>query len=220
MASIRLAQRHLPLTRRSFSTTTICRSNIGKKPIPYPATVSFSQTALPDGNIDFTVTGPKGSTSVLVENFFDLQWNKPEPSTSSSPAPLSSLSLTVQDASKKVQRSRWGLRRTLIANAVEGLTQGFVVPITLIGVGYRAGLEDDPARTDGQKGKRLNMKLGFAHPVYVSVPDGIEAETPFPTRIVLRGTDKQALGEFAAKIRRWRKPEPYKGKVRRARALS
>lgn len=62
--------------------------------------------------------------------------------------------------------------------------------------------------------KRLNMKLGFAHPVYVTVPENIQAETPFPTRIVLRGTDKHALGEFAAEIRRWRKPEPYKGKVR------
>lgn len=99
----------------------------------------------------------------------------------------------------------------MIANAVQGLTEGFVVPLRLVGVGYRAQVEDDPVEA-GQK--RLNMKLGFAHPVYVTVPKDISAETPQPTRIVLRGTDKQALGQFAAQIRRWRKPEPYKGKVR------
>jgi len=83
------------------------------------------------------------------------------------------------------------------------------LPIKLVGVGYRAQVEDDPTIL---KGKRLNMKLGFAHPVFVSVPEGITADTPFPTRIVLRGTDKQALGQFAANIRNGRKPEPYKGK--------
>lgn len=155
----------------------------------------------------------------MVEDFFTLKWNTPAlviPTSSSSSAPTSpagpSLSLTVKNASEKVQRSRWGLRRTLIANAIQGLTEGFVLPLKLVGVGFRAALEDDPA---GAPKKRLNMKLGYAHPVYVSVPEGIQAETPFPTRIVLRGTDKQALGEFAAEIRRWRKPEPYKGKVSR-----
>ncbi|KAG8860857.1 hypothetical protein FRB96_003591 [Tulasnella sp. 330] len=200
---------------RTFSSTVALSSNIGKKPITYPSSVTFTQNTLPDGHSTLQVNGPKGTTSVIVENFFKLKWNTPPAlvaaDTSTTPASAStpSLSLTVEDASKKVQRSRWGLRRTLIANAVQGLTEGFVLPLKLVGVGFRAALEDDPT-LPGRK--RLNMKLGFAHPVFVLVPENIQAETPFPTRIVLRGTDKNALGEFAAEIRRWRKPEPYKGK--------
>lgn len=206
---------------RTFSSTATLSSNIGKKPITYPSSVTFTQRTLPDGHSTLRVNGPKGTTSVIVENFFKLKWNIPvaasaeDAAASTASATLASastpsLSLTVEDASKKVQRSRWGLRRTLIANAVQGLTEGFVLPLKLVGVGFRAALEDDPT-LPGRK--RLNMKLGFAHPVYVSVPESVQAETPFPTRIVLRGTDKHALGEFAAEIRRWRKPEPYKGKV-------
>ena len=202
--------RRLPSTSRAFSTSHVACSNIGKKPITYPTSVFFTQNSLPDGNVDLTVTGPKGSTTILVEEFINLKHQQPKlGSTSTTPAPLSSLSLTVSDASKKVQRARWGLRRTLIANAIQGLTDGFVVPIKLVGVGYRAALEDDPTGS----GKRLNMKLGFAHPTFVPIPEDIVAETPMPTRIILRGTDKQRLGQFAASIRRWRKPEPYKGKV-------
>ncbi|KAG9019280.1 hypothetical protein FRB90_004549 [Tulasnella sp. 427] len=199
-------------SRAAFATSSICRSNIGKKAIPYPSTITFTQNPLPNGDIDLQVSGPKGTANVIVENFFNLKWeNAAASSEAATPAPISSLSLTVQDPSKKVQRSRWGLRRTLISNAVQGLTEGFVVPLKLVGVGYRAQLEDDPTRL-AEKGKRLNMKLGFAHPVFVSIPDDIQAETPMPTRIVLRGKDKQRLGQFAAQIRSWRKPEPYKGK--------
>lgn len=205
-------------SRAAFTTSSISRSNIGKKTIPYPSTVTFTQNPLPNGDIDLQVAGPKGTANVLVESFFNLKWENDAPSSGASeaantPAPISSLSLTVQDASKKVQRSRWGLRRTLIANAVQGLTEGFVLPLKLVGVGYRAQLEDDPTRL-AEQGKRLNMKLGFAHPVFISIPEDIQAETPMPTRIVLRGKDKQRLGQFAAQIRSWRKPEPYKGKVR------
>ncbi|KAG9037011.1 hypothetical protein FRB95_007306 [Tulasnella sp. JGI-2019a] len=198
---------------RAFSSTSTLSSNIGKKPITYPTSITFIQHTSSDGHSTLEVTGPKGTTSVIVENFFKLKWNTPAAETTPitpTSASTPSLSLTVQDPSKKVQRSRWGLRRTLIANAVQGLTEGFVLPLKLVGVGFRAALEDDPTLVGR---KRLNMKLGFAHPVFVSVPENIQAETPFPTRIVLRGTDKHVLGEFAAEIRRWRKPEPYKGKV-------
>ncbi|KAG9048964.1 hypothetical protein FS837_011607 [Tulasnella sp. UAMH 9824] len=201
-------------SRAAFTTSSICRSNIGKKAIAYPSTVTFTQNPQPNGDIDLQVSGPKGTANVLVESFFNLKWENTAQSTGANgaaPAPISSLALTVQDPSKKVQRSRWGLRRTLIANAVQGLTEGFVLPLRLVGVGYRAQLEDDPTRL-AEKGKRLNMKLGFAHPVFISVPGDIQAETPMPTRIVLRGKDKQRLGQFAAQIRSWRKPEPYKGK--------
>jgi large subunit ribosomal protein L6 len=146
------------------------------------------------------------------------------------------LVLKVHDAEAKKQRSLWGLTRSLVANAVEGVSKGYTVNLRLVGVGYRAAVEPIPAvfreiqasiprnvrpakpgappyvlpplPTD-----RLNIKLGYAHPVLIDIPHGIKVTTPQPTQIVLTGNDKQKLGLFAAKIRRWRKPEPYRGKV-------
>jgi large subunit ribosomal protein L6 len=124
------------------------------------------------------------------------------------------LTIAVEDAEVKKQRSMWGLTRTLINNAVVGMTEGFTVPIYLVGVGYRAALEDDPrGTTNGGNGQRLNMKLGHSHNVYVPIPAHIKANVPSPTKITLFCTDKHLLGLFAARIRKWRPPEPYKGKV-------
>lgn len=108
----------------------------------------------------------------------------------------------------------WGTTRTLIHNAIVGVTEGFTVPVYLVGVGYRAALEDDPrGTTQGGSGKRLNMKLGYSHSVFLPVPTHVKVEVPLPTKLVLTCTDKHQLGLFAAKIREYRKPEPYKGKV-------
>ena len=99
-------------------------------------------------------------------------------------------------------RGLHGLTRTLIANMIEGVTKGYEKSLEIIGVGYRAAL----------KGKDLELQVGYSHPVPVPVPEGIEFEVPQPTQIIVRGNDKQAVGEIAAKIRKVRKPEPYKGK--------
>lgn len=108
----------------------------------------------------------------------------------------------------------WGTTRTLIHNAIIGMTEGFTVPLYLVGVGYRAAIEDDPrGTTEGNSGKRIHMKVGYSHSVLVPIPAYIKAEVPLPTKIVLSCTDKHLLGLFAAKVREWRKPEPYKGKV-------
>jgi large subunit ribosomal protein L6 len=124
------------------------------------------------------------------------------------------LALAVEDATVKKQRQMWGLTRTLISNAIIGMTEGFTVPLHLVGVGYRAALEADPRGTeDGGSGQRLNMKLGYSHSIFVPVPAHIKAEVPSPAQIVLSCNDKHQLGLFAAKVREWRKPEPYKGKV-------
>lgn len=123
------------------------------------------------------------------------------------------MTVAVEDAELKKQRSMWGLTRTLINNAIIGMTEGFTVPLYLVGVGYRAALEDDPRGiADGGNGQRLNMKLGFSHSVFVPIPTHIKAEVQTPTKIVLSCTDKHQLGLFAAKVRKWRRPEPYKGK--------
>ena len=138
-----------------------------------------------------------------------------EPYMHLTPAENGVVALSVDDATQKKQRSMWGLTRTLIDNAIVGMTEGFSVPLYLVGVGYRAALEDDPrGMENGGSEKRLNMKLGFSHSVFVPIPPHIKAEVPTATKIVLSCTDKHQLGLFAAKVRKWRPPEPYKGKVR------
>jgi len=185
---------------RCFSSTARVQahlSHIGREPIRYPANVTLtpSSTAV-------SVQGPLGITSVPLKPYMKIDF--PEPSV---------MAVSVENAEIKEQRQMWGTTRTLIANAITGMSEGFSVPLYLVGVGYRVALEDDPRDTaDGGNGKRLNMKVGFSHAVFVPIPAHITAEVPSPTKIVLGCTDKHLLGLFAAKVRSYRKPEPYKGK--------
>ena len=104
---------------------------------------------------------------------------------------------------ERMNRALHGLTRSLVANMVTGVTQGFSKELEIVGVGYRALLRDPSS---------LELALGFSHPVYVEAPEGITFEVPVPTRIIVRGIDKEAVGQVAANIRKIRKPEPYKGK--------
>ncbi|RDB14761.1 50S ribosomal protein L6 [Hypsizygus marmoreus] len=187
-------------TLRCFSSsarTNAHVSHIGREPIKYPPTVTVtpSPTAI-------SVSGPLGTTSVPLQPYMKIEF--PETNV---------MAVVVEDAEVKVQRQMWGTTRTLIANAITGMSEGFSVPLYLVGVGYRVAMEEDPrGMADGGNGKRLNMKLGYSHSVFVPVPAHIQAEVPSPTKIVLGCTDKHLLGLFAAKVRSYRKPEPYKGK--------
>ncbi|KAG1748620.1 ribosomal protein L6, alpha-beta domain-containing protein [Suillus lakei] len=178
----------LSKTLRHFSSSAracVHISHIGKTPIPIPpnVTITQSQTSL-------EVKGPLGSTSVPLESYMKLAY--PQENV---------LTIAVEDAEVKKQRSMWGL------------TRFSPFPYILVGVGYRAALEDDPrGTTNGGNGQRLNMKLGHSHNVYVPIPAHIKANVPSPTKITLFCTDKHLLGLFAARIRKWRPPEPYKGK--------
>ncbi|KAF9242598.1 ribosomal protein L6 [Melanogaster broomeanus] len=137
----------------------------------------------------------------------------PNVTVTPSPTSLAVKALTVEDGAVKHQRAMWGTTRTLISNAITGMTNGFSIPLYLVGVGYRAALEVDPRGTmDGGNGKRLNMKLGHSHNIFLPIPAHITAEVPSATKITLSCTDNVALGHFAASIRRLRPPEPYKGK--------
>jgi large subunit ribosomal protein L6 len=102
----------------------------------------------------------------------------------------------------KQARAYWGMQRTLVSNLVEGVTQGFTKVLEITGVGYRAQAQ----------GNKLKLQLGYSHDVDLDVPQGLEVKTPDQTTVEISGIDKQAVGQFAAEIRRWRKPEPYKGK--------
>ncbi|HHV15998.1 MAG TPA: 50S ribosomal protein L6 [Gelria sp.] len=159
-------------------------SRIGKKPISLPAGVEVKV----DGNI-VTIQGPKGSLAqTLPEGISVIQEDNQ--------------ALVERANDNKQQRSFHGLSRALIANMVEGVTNGFEKKLELVGVGYRAQMQ----------GKKLVINIGFSHPVEIDAPEGIEFEVPAPTKITIKGIDKQLVGNTAAHIRAIRKPEPYKGK--------
>ena len=160
-------------------------SRIGKLPIPVPSGVDVTLAER-----EVTVKGPKGTLSHTVA------------------APISvargddgTIEVARPDDHRD-SKSLHGLTRTLIANMVQGVTDGYEKRLEIVGVGYRASL----------RGQDLEIAAGFSHPVIVQRPEGVEFEVPQPTRITVRGNDKQAVGEIAAKIRKIRPPEPYKGK--------
>ncbi len=159
-------------------------SRIGKKAVPVPSNV--------ETNIDgqqISVKGPKGELAVvLVDDVI---------------ASVTDEGIKVDPRSKtKRARSMWGMSRTLVQNIVTGVSQGFEKKLELKGVGYRAAL----------KGKDLQLQVGLSHDVVYQVPEGIEIQCPKPTEIIVTGIEKQKVGQVAAEIRRYRKPEPYKGK--------
>ncbi|GAA6041903.1 hypothetical protein JCM8097_000213 [Rhodosporidiobolus ruineniae] len=212
---------------RSFSATAPALSHVGSAPIPLPPTVSFlppppssssssapsSSSSAPPSTRAF-VRGPKGELAIDIAPFVKLDL-APAPS-SAAPGGGSILSVAVDDPSVKQQRAAWGLTRSLLANAVVGVSDGYTLPLRLVGVGYRAAVESLPppplGSTASTPSQRLNLKLGFAHPVLIDLPHDVQATTPAPTSIVLQGIDKQRLGQVAARIRSWRIPEPYNGK--------
>jgi len=159
-------------------------SRIGKKPVVIPAGVTAN---IEEGTL--SVKGPKGTLSMGLSDVIDYK--------------LEDGQISVNPANDSKQaRSYWGMQRTLVSNLVEGVTEGFSKTLEISGVGYRAKAQ----------GKKLKLELGFSHDVDLDVPEGIEVKTPDQTTVEISGIDKQAVGQFAAEIRRWRKPEPYKGK--------
>jgi large subunit ribosomal protein L6 len=159
-------------------------SRIGRRPIEIPDGVTVEI-----GNGVVSVKGPKGELSQSVSPSMRIE--------------QSNGTLTVERPSDRGEhRALHGLTRTLVANMVEGVTNGFEKRLEIQGVGYRARLQ----------GKALEMTLGYSHPVSISPPEGIEFEVPQPTEVVVRGIDKQLVGEIAARVRKQRPPEPYKGK--------
>jgi len=159
-------------------------SRIGKKAVEMPSGV----TAAIDGG-QLSVKGPKGTLAMPLSDNIKYE--------------VGDGSISVQPANDtREARAFWGMQRTLVQNLVTGVTEGFTKVLEITGVGYRADA----------KGKVLNLKLGYSHDVDFAVPEGIEIKTPDNTTVEISGIDKQQVGQVAAEIRRWRKPEPYKGK--------
>ena len=159
-------------------------SRIGKQPIPVPSGVEVTiEPAL------VKVKGPKGELSERVDRNMQVKQENGE-------------ILVARPTDRGEHRALHGLTRSLIANMVEGVTNGFEKRLEIQGVGYRAQLQ----------GSKLVLALGYSHPIEMEAPDGIEFEVPQPTRVIVRGISKQMVGEVAANIRKQRPPEPYKGK--------
>ena len=159
-------------------------SRIAKEPVELPQGVEFKQ----DGNV-VTIKGSNGSLSLELNSEVEL---KQEENT---------LTLAPRSGSRFATAIA-GTMRSLLSNMVVGVTDGYERKLELVGVGYRAQAQ----------GNKLNLTLGFSHPVVYDVPEGVSVETPSQTEVVVKGSDKQRVGQVAAEIRRFRPPEPYKGK--------
>jgi large subunit ribosomal protein L6 len=159
-------------------------SRIGKKPVAIPSGVT---AAIENGTLN--VKGPKGTLSMGMSELVSYKVEDGQ------------ISITPANDSQAA-RGHWGMQRTLVSNLVEGVTAGFTKTLDIKGVGYRAAAQ----------GRNLKLQLGYSHDVDLPVPEGLEVQTPDQTTVEVSGIDKQAVGQFAAEIRRWRKPEPYKGK--------
>ncbi len=160
-------------------------SRIGKKPIAIPAGVTAT---VESGTL--TVKGPKGTLAMqLLDDLVKYEIAEGE------------IRVTpITDAQRN--RAAWGMQRTNVQNLVTGVTEGFSKKLLISGVGYRAQAQ----------GKNLKLQLGYSHDVNFAVPEGVDVKTPDQTTVEISGIDKQKVGQVAAEIRRWRKPEPYKGK--------
>jgi len=160
-------------------------SRIGKKPIPMPAGVTAT---VESGTL--TVKGPKGTLAMqLLDDLVKYEIGDGEIRVT----PLT-------DAQRN--RAAWGMTRTNVQNLVTGVTEGFTKVLEITGVGYRAAAQ----------GRNLRLQLGYSHDVNFPVPEGVDVKTPDANTVEISGIDKQKVGQVAAEIRRWRKPEPYKGK--------
>jgi large subunit ribosomal protein L6 len=159
-------------------------SRIGRKPVPVPDAVSVEI-----GEGDIAVKGPKGELRQTLSPEMKIEQEDGNVTVS-------------RPTNRGEHRALHGLTRSLIANMVEGVTDGFEKRLEIQGVGYRAAL----------KGKKLELALGYSHPVAIDTPEGIDFEVPQPTEVIIKGIDKQLVGQVAADIRKRRPPEPYKGK--------
>ena len=159
-------------------------SRIGKKPVAIPAGVTASM----DNGV-ITMKGPKGE--LTMQTVPDISYELADGQVSVKPA-----------NNTRRARAFWGMQRTLVQNLVVGVTEGFTKTLNITGVGYRANVQ----------GSNLKLQLGYSHDVDFAIPDGIDIKTPDQTTIHISGSDRKKVGQVAAEIRRWRKPEPYKGK--------
>ncbi|OQD73895.1 hypothetical protein PENDEC_c013G01656 [Penicillium decumbens] len=203
-----------PSPAQCFSTTSPMKSRVGGAPISVPPEVTLSLVDLPKTlvrargkdvpKLAAHIKGPKGEMTLELPSFLTVNYD----------ATTLKTTLSVLDPEVPSQRAMWGTTRALLQNHITGVSEGHICVLSLVGVGYRATIEDTATTVSpsypGQK--FVSLKVGFSHPIELGIPEGVQASTPQPTRILLESIDKRAVTQFAAEIREWRRPEPYKGK--------
>ncbi|KAK2734347.1 hypothetical protein FQN55_002803 [Onygenales sp. PD_40] len=207
----------LPPQSRSFSATSPSQSRIGSAALSIPSEVSLKFIDLPITKVPLPgrgkdipttavdVTGPLGTMTLTLPSFATLQFDET----------TRKASVAVKDSTLKHQRAMWGTVRSHLKNYVLGVSEGHTCIIKMVGVGFRAMIEPTAVTISepqypGQQ--YVSLKVGYAHPIELGIPFGVKASTPQPTTILLEGINKETVTQFAAEIRAWRKPEPYKGK--------
>ncbi|KAK4635296.1 54S ribosomal protein L6, mitochondrial [Fulvia fulva] len=203
-----------------FSTSSQCQSKIGIKALAFPPEVKFTVTAPPPQRSNarasrtqeqtrVDIEGPLGRMSMTIPPYMSITVNE-----------NGTRQLHIRDKEDKKQKAMWGTTRAYLQNHILGVSEGHAAILRLVGVGYRASIEEKEEAIVGSKtvkrefpGQKLvSLKVGYSHPIELLVPEGLKASTPQPTRILLEGVEKEVVKQFAAEIRAWRVPEPYKGK--------
>ncbi|KAK3686612.1 54S ribosomal protein L6 mitochondrial [Vermiconidia calcicola] len=204
-----------PPLRAHFATSPRCHSKIGRAPLSLPPEVIFrifdAPAAKQGRNISRSepgrkveIQGPLGKMNMDIPAYISIESNE-ESRTHT---------LGVLDYQDKKQKAMWGTVRAYLQNHILGVSEGHTAILRLVGVGYRATVEDKAITKQPEyAGQRfVSLKVGYSHPIELGVPKGVKASCPQPTRILLEGIEKEVVKQFAAEIRAWRKPEPYKGK--------
>lgn len=206
----------------AFSTSSPCQSHIGSAPVTLPSGVTLNVS---DKEMDqiarlrmelnskrrgkyivnltkiAKLTGPRGELDVEIADFVGLNVED------QSGDDVRKVTVSVNDPEHKAQRSMWGTIRSRLNNGVIGVTEGHISILKFVGTGFRAALEKTP---EGKE--QVSLRVGYCVPIVLEVPEGLKIQLPLPHRMIIEGNDKQKVKQFAASIRKWRKPEPYKGK--------
>ncbi|PSR97421.1 mitochondrial 54S ribosomal protein YmL16 [Coniella lustricola] len=201
-----------PATRRQFSATSTQQSKLGRTPISIPPGVEVT-IGEPYVVQDYTtykqtpkrtvsVAGPLGKLDLTIPMFMKLDHD----------AEARKLVIGIEDRAVKQQKAMWGTTWAYIQRYIIGVSEGHTAVLRLVGIGYRATIDKRPELAEYPDQDFVCLRLGFSHPVDLGVPKGIKASAPQPTRILLEGINREQVMQFAAEIRRWRVPEPYKGK--------
>ncbi|KAF1349797.1 60S ribosomal protein-like protein L6 [Delphinella strobiligena] len=204
-----------PARAAAFSTSSSCHSKIGSAPLSCPPEVAFRISEPPvqkngarvsrtQQGATVEVEGPLGKMSMAIPAYMSIETDEAKRSHT----------LRILDQEDRKQREMWGTVRAYLQNHILGVSEGHTAILRLVGVGYRATIDSKAVtKTAEWPGQQfVSLKVGYSHPIELPVPRGVKASTPQPTRILLEGCEKEVVMQFAAEIRQWRRPEPYKGK--------
>ncbi|KAK4155711.1 ribosomal protein L6, alpha-beta domain-containing protein [Chaetomidium leptoderma] len=199
-------------SRRNFSATTTRPSKLGRTPLSIPPGVELEigdlsakkdmTTYLRTYKRKVSITGPLGNLVLEIPDYVNIDHD----------LAARKVELSVKDRGERHQREMWGTTWAYLNNYIMGVSEGHTAVLRLVGIGYRATVEPRPSKEEYPGQPFVCLKLGFSHPVEMGLPKGMRASAPQPTRVLLEGIDKETIMQFAAKVRHWRVPEPYKGK--------